>query len=321
MSDIYCGLTYCILIVYIFRMLRKRLLQLGAVEFIPVGLGDDQSGFGYIGGFEPWLAQVTEALVPGTNDTCAPELGPEEYVVTYTRADKAKIKGVSDGAILPDLDQLRLISADNISEPFVASVVSNEQLTAPEWSQLVCNVRFRIMAQTVTYNVGDVAVVYPQNPRTLVLRALVAFGLQAEQVYSIRRIGRFGGRRLGRVDSLHCSAEALCTHHLEIAGIPQRSYFELLSFYASDEDEKDKLLELSSGPGTDLYFDYCFREKRNFIDVMEEFSSCCGRVPLHRLLEVLPALKPRQYSIASSPSESPMEVFSLFCMAFDEICH
>ena len=63
------------------------------------------------------------------------------------------------------------------------------------------------------------------------------------------------------------------------------------------------MLELSSGPGTDLYWDYCVRERRNYVEVLEDFKS--ARPPLEKLLELIPVVRPRQYSIASSPSVQP----------------
>lgn len=68
-----------------------------------------------------------------------------------------------------------------------------------------------------------------------------------------------------------------------ISGIPQREYFEALAQFSDNEDEQEKLIELSSGEGTDLFYDYCIKEKRNYIEVLEDFRSCC--VPLEKVQE------------------------------------
>lgn len=280
------------------RRLRKRLLQLGAIELFLIGLGDDQSGLGYLGGLDPWLQQLLTVMSPGKLMESAPMLGPEEYHVQLDETSDD-----SEGT-QPCFDHMQGFFGVEMIGPFEATVLSNERLTAPSWPQTVCNVRLRYLeGQSSVHRPGDVAVVHPKNPAPLVGRAAAAFGVSIGALYSIRRRGRFGERRRGRVGSLLCTGEVLLSNYLDIAGIPQRGFFEVLSFYADDEEEKEKLLELSSAVGTDLYFDYCLRERRSFVDVMEEFTSCHGRVPLARLLEVVSVLKPRQYSIASAPTE------------------
>ena len=44
------------------RKLYQRLLQLGANEFHPRGLGDDQHDFGYEGEFDPWSKEMMIGL-------------------------------------------------------------------------------------------------------------------------------------------------------------------------------------------------------------------------------------------------------------------
>lgn len=51
--------------------------------------------------------------------------------------------------------------------------------------------------------------------------------------------------------------------------------------------------------GQDELHRYCTRERRSFVEVLRDFPSV--RVPLPRLLELVPRLAPRYFSIASSP--------------------
>jgi sulfite reductase alpha subunit-like flavoprotein len=81
--------------------------------------------------------------------------------------------------------------------------------------------------------------------------------------------------------------------------MPRPFAFEQLSLLASNDEERDKLLELSSAEGVDLYHDYVYREKRGWWEVLTDFASL--RVPLGRLIALLPRLQPRAFSIASPP--------------------
>ena len=295
-------------------MLRKRLLQLGAEEFAPIGLGDDQAGLGYFAGYDAWIRQLAAILAPGRTVSYEAQLGPEEYLVSAVAGDPALL------AAEPVHDAFQGLFGCRMAGPFSATVISNTRLTADSWEQVVKNIKLEVLDPGAAhrpdlYSAGDVAVVHPENPASLVHKTLSLLNISGDVLYSIERVGRFGGRRRGRIASLECTAFVLFTRYLDIAAIPQRGFFEMMSFFATDEEEKEKLLELASGAGTDLYIDYCFREKRNFIEVLEEFRSCHGNIPLHRLLEVVPTLKPRQYSIASAPSETPGQVSFLRCYA------
>lgn len=48
---------------------------------------------------------------------------------------------------------------------------------------------------------------------------------------------------------------------------------------------------------------YCYREKRTYLEVLADFPS--ARPPLDRLLQLIPRIQPRAFSIASSPLAHP----------------
>ena len=103
---------------------------------------------------------------------------------------------------------------------------------------------------------------------------------------------------------------------LDISGVPRRSFLKSLSQFSTNIEEQEKLIELSSAEGTDLYFDYIVRAKRNYVEVLEDFRSC--RPSLHWLLQMIPMLAPRKYSIASSsrllPNQVCIYVYMYVCM-------
>ncbi len=60
---------------------------------------------------------------------------------------------------------------------------------------------------------------------------------------------------------------------------------------------------MSSPEGADLLSDYCTREKRTYIEVWLDFTSVIVPVPF--LVEMIPRIQPRAYSISSSPTLHP----------------
>jgi sulfite reductase alpha subunit-like flavoprotein len=85
--------------------------------------------------------------------------------------------------------------------------------------------------------------------------------------------------------------------------MPRPFAFEQLSLLATNDEEREKLLEIGSAEGVDLYHDYIYREKRGWWEVLSDFKSL--HVPLDRLIALLPRLQPRAFSIASPPPDSP----------------
>jgi sulfite reductase alpha subunit-like flavoprotein len=93
---------------------------------------------------------------------------------------------------------------------------------------------------------------------------------------------------------------ALLGAHLDICGRPRRSALAALAHFARDAEEAAKLRELAGAAGAALYDEYVVREARSWVDVLLDFSSL-RPLPVAALLELVPRLRPRHYSIASAP--------------------
>lgn len=68
-----------------------------------------------------------------------------------------------------------------------------------------------------------------------------------------------------------CSVRFLVEQFLDISAVPRRSFFELLATFATDELEREKLLEFSSAVGQDVLHAYCNRPRRTALEVRECF--------------------------------------------------
>ena len=184
-------------------------------------------------------------------------------------------------------------------------------MTSPDWFQDVRHIVIDVSSlglhdPQLLHRAGDIASIYPTAPKELVDRM---FGVsRLSKSTTIRaKLHESETKRKSRITEVGpCTLEVLFSRVLDLSGLPQRSFFEGLAKYASNMEEREKLLEISSAEGTDLYYDYCIREKRNYVEVLEDFKS--ARPPLEGLLELLPVVRPRHYSIASSGLVNPNEV-------------
>ena len=89
----------------------------------------------------------------------------------------------------------------------------------------------------------------------------------------------------------------LLTSYFDITAIPRRSFFAKIANYTRDASHKNRLLEFTSAEYLDEYYDYATRPRRSILEVLQEFDSI--RIPWEEAVNVLPLLRPRQFSIAS----------------------
>lgn len=95
-----------------------------------------------------------------------------------------------------------------------------------------------------------------------------------------------------------CRVDEFVAAQLDLNATPRRRFFECLAFFAHDEMHKTKLNELASSEYLEDFIQYVHREKRTILMVLRDFPS--ARPPLSYLIDMIPRLQPRAFSIASS---------------------
>lgn len=215
-----------------------------------------------------------------------------------------------DGYLQEQQQQAMMVFAD--SDVIGNCIVrENIRLTDPTWVQDIRLITLEL-TKDMHYEPGDVAAVYYRSSPVLVSKACRIFcseksGLTPESIIRITKKSSQHFDRPSRIrGDVVCTIKELFSDILDIGAIPKRSFFDCIHNFAASSEEKEKLIELASAEGTDLYFEYCVREKKSFIEVLEEFRSV--ELPMHYLLECLPVIPPRLYSIASSPHLQPDQV-------------
>ena len=89
----------------------------------------------------------------------------------------------------------------------------------------------------------------------------------------------------------------LLASHLDLNAIPRRSFFALIAHFTSDEFQRNRLLEFTNPDFLDELYDYTTRPRRSILEVLQEFDTV--KIPWQWAANILPELKPRQFSIAS----------------------
>ncbi|XP_055357583.1 NADPH-dependent diflavin oxidoreductase 1-like [Paramacrobiotus metropolitanus] len=279
------------------KRLHKRLLRLGAVALYQLGLADDQHELGFDGIAEPWIKGLFEALnekfpLPAGVDEAAP-VGPEPSFNVCLK----------DALEVPNVECSRLpvgppYDAEN---PFHASVIANDRVTAAEHFQDVRLIKMDIAGSGFVYQPGDVMVVYPKNSLDQVEELLTLLHLEGNQVITLSLHDEDAALPLPCRLSNPCTIRQAATNLWDFQCVPRRSFFELLHHFAVNEREKERLKEFASPEGTDELYGYCYRPRRTAFEILQDFSDTRTRVPLEYWFDLFPPMQPRSFSIASSP--------------------
>lgn len=227
-----------------------------------------------------------------------------------------------------DLGERKLVHEQ--TRPLVAVVESNQRLTTDDWEQDTRHIRLRVPSfpelsanewslSSLPYQAGDIACIMPSNSAKEVERFLKVLPHSIQDVADVQLTMSFDSSNNASstvgISYPHwpknCTLRGWLTFCADIHAIPEREDLRALSFYCSLEhpfgsEQRAKLTSLSETSGSALYADFCLREKRSWADVIFDFDSL--RAPgslltLDALLALLSPIRPREFSIASSPTE------------------
>ncbi|XP_035829247.1 NADPH-dependent diflavin oxidoreductase 1 [Aplysia californica] len=196
--------------------------------------------------------------------------------------------------------------------PFHARLLSNQRVTAADHFQDVRLIKLDITGSGLSFEPGDVAMIHPENLTDTVEAFLSLLELNPDQMFRLEENdpdvplpARFPSP---------CSIRWLVTHYLDINSVPRKSFFELLKYHADDELEREKLEEFCTPEGQEELYSYCNRVKRTILEILEDFHKTSKRIPFDHLFDVIPALQPRAFSIASSIKAHPTQLHLLMAV-------
>eukprot|EP01004_Peranema_trichophorum_P002658 NODE_16_length_5592_cov_268.649479_g13_i0.p1 GENE.NODE_16_length_5592_cov_268.649479_g13_i0~~NODE_16_length_5592_cov_268.649479_g13_i0.p1 ORF type:complete len:1810 (-),score=446.90 NODE_16_length_5592_cov_268.649479_g13_i0:99-5528(-) len=256
------------------KLIDARLAALGAQRVVPLGLGDDGDEDKYETGFNNWVPSLWTQL-----GTKTPELTLFEPSINVN---------ITPTAIPSDFHW-------SGSTP-ISSKQGAVRITPQDYGRNFVTIEWK---SEMPYRIGDSLGIYPENTREAVREFLLWYGQDPKTVITIENKGT---RELPEV----ITVEELFVKVVDIFGKPSRRFYQTLSHFATNPKEKERLLAMGEGKGEFVDF---LSETRHYADALKIFTS--AKPPLHYLIEMVPNIKPRYYSISSSPKSTPGEVHSL----------
>ncbi|KAJ9639371.1 NAPDH-dependent diflavin reductase [Coniosporium tulheliwenetii] len=205
----------------------------------------------------------TETVPPATNGASYPTSG--------LGATNGQVKAPPD-VDLPPEDLLPIPGS------LTTTILDNKRLTPPTHWQDVRHLTLSTPTPT-PYAPGDVLTIYPRNFPSDVSDPLSHLSLPPGSL----------------------TLRSLLQNYLDIMSIPRRSLFALLAHFTTDTDQRDRLVEFTDPALVDELYDYTTRPRRSILEVLQEFDTV--KLPWQWACAVLPALRGRQFSIASGAAE------------------
>ena len=270
---------------HVAKKLSKRLVQLGGLQLLAPGLGDDQHDLGPDFVIDSWLEkfwQLSLQLYP-----LPPGLAPIS-------------KEVVPGARFVMVPSQETITPREAEAGARCPVISCQRQTPDQHFQDVRLLQLDIKGTNVNYQPGDVAVVQPEN-----LQENIDFFFQLfPQIDPDMTFNLTSSNNRTKVPLLPqpCTMRFAVKHYFDIQSIPKRYFFELLSHFTTDEMEREKFVEFTTAEGQQDLYDYCNRPRRNILEVLYDFRHTTPNIPVEYLWDLIPPIKPRSFSIASSPN-------------------
>jgi sulfite reductase alpha subunit-like flavoprotein len=169
-------------------------------------------------------------------------------------------------------------------------LVSNTRVTSDDHWQ---DVRLLEFNTNLPYKCGDVAVILPQCSFASI--QLLAKFLNVEDKLHHRFIAT------NEISSLSMTVLELFRDYLHITRVPSRSFFEKLVWFSDDERERERLIEFIQPGNMDELYTYCHRPRRTSVEVLQDFPQTTSRIPFDYVFDLFQPIRPRLFSIASSP--------------------
>eukprot|EP00494_Astrolonche_serrata_P030728 UN30996 len=258
---------------------------------VPMGNGDDQDEDKFETALEEWMPPLWAGV--GAKEPERKLLDPS-YGLKVTSSAETKTRPASD-VILP-----------TGTTPLV---MSKNMLLSPEgYERDIRHYEFEIKGTGVNYEVGDSLGVYANNPPELTQDFLQFYGLYPDDIIELED-------KQKRKDPLPSviTAEQLFGQVLDMFGKPKRRFYEMMGICAEDAEERAALDHIISADGKDKYREYS-NETMTHFDLLKQFQS--AKPSVETLIDYIPRIKPRLYSIASSPNMDPDQIH--LCVIVDD---
>jgi len=280
-----------------------RMKELGATRIFDIGLGDDEENIE--NDFLVWKKAFKPAICS------AFKLAYDEKATAPSRGVIFKLKlrylSPEEVAKLPFSDKTdrwqcvqKGKTDPDVKIPLISRIVRTRDLYTPEAGRACLHVEVCSSQGALSYKTGDHIGIFATNSQATVANLAKRLGLDLDAVACMEN------NRDGAISIGPCTIRAMLSEHYDISFYAKKQSIKVMAQFAPEgSEEKKRLLALCSDEPDKQkdYRSYVVDAHRTIGEILDEFPSV--QVPPEHLLESLPKLQCRYYSISSSPLAYP----------------
>ncbi|CAL4098659.1 unnamed protein product, partial [Meganyctiphanes norvegica] len=289
------------------KRLNNLLTFLGGEAVLKIGLGDDMHDLGPDFVIDSWIKELwiklldLNPLPPGIEAISSSILPPPKYRIKFI--DECEDQKYNCNFFLFNSEK-----DPDILNPYFADITMNKQVTAETHFQEVRLIEFDIKDIQNKHKPGDVLMVQPENLPEHTEEFIQQMGLDPNKRFILESTDANTALPPLGILPQPCTIRECVQRYWDIQAVPKRSFFELLQHLTEDELQKEKFEEFTTAQGQQDLYDYCNRPKRMILEVLADFPNLKDSIPFEYLFDLVPAIKARAYSIASSSVAMPGKV-------------
>jgi len=287
------------------KLCDKKLEELGGKRVHMVGAGDDDANLedDFITWKEAfWTSVCTEFGIEASSE----EFNTRQYEHKVLEEGDFKADKVYKGEVARLRSYITQRPPFDVKNPYLAPVTVNRNLHNKDSGRIGLHIEINIDGSRIRYDAGDHVAVYPNNNTELVNSIGSLLNIDMDQVFTMTNLDEDSTKK----HPFPCPTtyRTALTHYVEITALPRTHIIKELAKYTTDPEEKAKLEMMASttGEGKALYQAWVVDGVRHLGHILSDLPSC--KPPVDHLLELLPRLQPRFYSIASSGKVHPTSI-------------
>eukprot|EP00762_Andalucia_godoyi_P000170 ANDGO_02444.mRNA.1 NADPH--cytochrome P450 reductase len=288
----------------------QRLSELGAIRAFERGEGN--ADINIEEDFEDWKARLFPAL-SAVFSTKAPDAGSDALEPTFMLKEYPSSENIE---LRSPFQEPGWNNPCDRNFPYKSKVLANRELLLNPGMRSTRHVEFDIAGGDVAYEAGDHLGVYPKNDSKHIDALCYRLNIAASSLDTQISVVLIDSPNDARAffPCRRTTLRRVFEWYVDILAPPKKNVLRVLARYCSSAEERARLEFMADASAEEnklAYKQFITDSYRSLLDVLNAFPSCAPSIA--HLLEVLPRLQPRYYSISSSKSKHPNSIHA--CVA------
>lgn len=188
---------------------------------------------------------------------------------------------------------------DVSTKTYNVHVSVNRRLTPLTYERNIFHIEFDLGDSGLKYEIGEALGIHAENDETEVQEFIKFYKLNTEEIVEVQN------REDPNVMENRTVYQALM-QNVDIFGRPPKRFYEALSEFADDPNEKKELLTLGGPEGAAEFKRRAEVDTVTYADILLEYPS--AHPSFHDIIRIVAPMKRREYSIASCQKVTPTTI-------------